>query len=79
MAPAITGKDEERIKRAVAAFLLKFVRSNLIKVYYCSPRSAGCLCRTSPNAGNSLKVIEFLLKKATDALLEAEVVGADDF
>lgn len=77
--PAITGKDEERIKRAVAAFLLKFapIKSDKKSITVLRDQLV-VYAEQAPNAGNSLKVIEFLLKKA-DALLEAEVVGADDF
>lgn len=77
--PAITGKDEERVKRAVAMFINKFAPIKSDK------QSIGVLrdqlvvyAESAPNASNYFKVIEFLLKKA-DALMEAEVVGAGDF
>ena len=77
--PAITGSDEERVKRAVATFLLKFapVKSDKKSITVLRDRLV-VYAEQAPNAGNYLKVIEFLLKKA-DALLEAEVIGADDF
>lgn len=77
--PAITGSDEERVKRAVATFLLKFapVKSDKKSIIVLRDRLV-VYAEQAPNAGNYLKVIEFLLKKA-DALLEAEVIGADDF
>lgn len=77
--PAITGSDEERVKRAVATFLLKFapVKSDKKSITVLRDRLV-VYAEQAPNAGNYLKVIEFLLKKA-DALLEAEIIGADDF
>lgn len=77
--PQITGSDEERVKRAVATFLLKFapVKSDKKSITVLRDRLV-VYAEQAPNAGNYLKVIEFLLKKA-DALLEAEVIGADDF
>lgn len=77
--PAITGKDEERIKRAAGAFLLKFapIKSDKKSVAVLRDQLA-VYAESAPNAANYYKVIEFLLKKA-DALIEAEVVSADDF
>lgn len=77
--PSITGKDEERVKRAVAAFVLKFAPIKADKKSISVLRDQLVVyAEQAPNAGNFYKVIEFLLKKA-DALLEAEVIGADDF
>ena len=77
--PAITGKDEERVKRAVAMFINKFgpIKSDKQSIAVLRDQLV-VYAEKAPNAGNSFKVIEFLLKKA-DALIEAEVVGADDF
>ena len=77
--PAITGKDEERIKRAVAMFINKFgpIKSDKKSVAVLRDQLV-VYAETAPQASNYFKVVEFLLKKA-DALIEAEVVGADDF
>ena len=77
--PAITGKDEERVKRAVAMFINKFgpIKSDKQSIAVLRDQLV-VYAEKAPNAGNSFKVIEFLLKKA-DVLIEAEVVGADDF
>ncbi len=77
--PALTGKDEERVKRAVAMFINKFgpIKSDKKSIAVLRDQLV-VYAEQAPNAGNSFKVIEFLLKKA-DALIEAEVVGADDF
>lgn len=77
--PSITGKDEERVKRAVAMFINKFgpIKSDKNSVAVLRDQLV-VYAESAPNASNYFKVIEFLLKKA-DALIEAEVVGADDF
>ena len=77
--PQITGKDEERVKRAVAMFINKFgpIKSDKKSVAVLRDQLV-VYAEQAPNASNYYKVIEFLLKKA-DALIEAEVVGADDF
>ena len=77
--PAITNKDEERVKRAVAMFINKFgpIKSDKKSVAVLRDQLV-VYAEQAPNASNYFKVIEFLLKKA-DALIEAEVVGADDF
>ena len=77
--PAITGKDEERIKRAVAMFINKFgpIKSDKKSVAVLRDQLV-VYAEQAPQASNYFKVVEFLLKKA-DALIEAEVVGADDF
>ena len=77
--PQITGKDEERIKRAVAMFINKFgpIKSDKKSVAVLRDQLV-VYAEQAPQASNYFKVVEFLLKKA-DALIEAEVVGADDF
>lgn len=77
--PAITGKDEERVKRAVAMFINKFmpIKSDKDSISILRDQLV-VYAEKAPNAPNSFKVIEFLLKKA-DALLASEVVGAGDF
>lgn len=77
--PAITGKSEDRVKRAAAVFLLKFAPIKADKAALATLRDQLVVyAEKAPNAANNYKVIEFLLKKL-DALLEAEVVSADDF
>lgn len=77
--PQITGKDAERIKRAVAMFINKFgpIKSDKKSVTVLRDQLV-VYAEQAPQASNYFKVVEFLLKKA-DALIEAEVVGADDF
>lgn len=76
---AITGKDEKRVANAVAAMVEKFVKVKSDKKIVAILRDQLVVyAEQAPNAANFYKVIEFLLKKA-DALLEAEVVGEDDF
>lgn len=77
--PAITGKDEERVKRAVAMFINKFtpIKSDKASIGVLRDQLV-VYAESAPNAANYFKVIEFLLKKA-DSLMEAEVVGAGDF
>ena len=77
--PVITGKSEDRVKRAVAVFLLKFAPIKSDKKSIAVLRDQLVVyAEKAPSAGNYFKVIEFLLKKA-DALVEAEVIEADDF
>lgn len=77
--PSITGKEEERVKRAVAVFILKFAPIKSDKKSIAVLRDQLVVyAEQAPNAGNYYKVIEFLLKKA-DALIEAEVIEAGDF
>lgn len=77
--PAITGKEEERVKRAVAVFILKFAPIKSDKKSIAVLRDQLVVyAEQAPNASNYFKVIEFLLKKA-DALIEAEVIEAGDF
>lgn len=77
--PAITGKDESRIQRAVAVLLNKFAPIKADKKSIAVVRDQLVVyAEKAPNAANYFKVIEFLVKKA-DALLEAEVIGSDDF
>jgi len=77
--PAITGKDEERIKRAVAVFVYKFAPIKADKKAIAVLRDQLVVyAEKAENASNYFKVIEFLLKKA-DALIAADVVSADDF
>lgn len=77
--PILTGKEEERVKRAVAVFLLKFapIKSDKKSIAVLRDQLA-VYAEQAPQAANYYKVIEFLLKKA-DALIEAEVIGSDDF
>lgn len=77
--PAITNKDEERVKRAVAMFINKFgpIKSDKKSVAVLRDQLV-VYAEQAPNASNYFKVVEFLVKKA-DALIEAELVGADDF
>ncbi len=77
--PAITGKDAERIKRAVAVFVYKFAPIKADKKAIAVLRDQlVTYAENAANAGNFFKVIEFLIKKA-DALIAADVVSADDF
>lgn len=77
--PAITGKEEDRVKRAVAVFVLKFAPIKSDKKSIAVLRDQLVVyAEQAPNASNYFKVIEFLLKKA-DALIEAEVIEAGDF
>lgn len=77
--PAITGKEEDRVKRAVAVFILKFAPIKSDKKSIAVLRDQLVVyAEQAPNASNYFKVIEFLLKKA-DALIEAEVIEAGDF
>lgn len=77
--PTITGKEETRIQRAAAVFSLKFAPIKSDKKSIAVLRDQLVVyAEQAPQASNYYKVIEFLLKKA-DALIEAEVVGADDF
>ena len=77
--PTISGKEEDRVKRAVGVFLLKFAPIKSDKKSIAVLRDQLVVyAEKAPAASNYFKVIEFLLKKA-DALIEAEVVGADDF
>lgn len=77
--PAITGKDEERIRRAVAVLINKFAPIKADKSSIAIVRDQLVVyAEKASNAGNFLKVIEFLLKKA-DALIEADVITANDF
>lgn len=77
--PSLTGKEEERVKRAAAVFLLKFAPIKSDKKSIAVLRDQLVVyAEQAPQAGNYYKVIEFLLKKA-DALIEAEVIGSDDF
>lgn len=77
--PAITGKEEDRVKRAVAVFILKFapIKSDKKSISVLRDQLV-VYAEQAPNASNYFKVIEFLLKKA-DALVEAEVIEAGDF
>lgn len=77
--PAITGKDESRVQRAVAVLINKFgpIKSDKQSIAVLRDQLA-VYAESAPNAANYYKVIEFLLKKA-DALIEAEVLGANDF
>lgn len=77
--PEITGKTEDRIKKAVATFLLKF--SNVAADKEALRILQGQLVvylEKAPSAANYVDVLEYLNKKL-DALLEAEVVTKDDF
>lgn len=77
--PAITGKEEDRVKRAVAVFILKFAPIKSDKKSIAVLRDQLVVyAEQAPNASNYFKVIEFLLKKA-DALIEAAVIEAGDF
>jgi hypothetical protein len=77
--PALTGKTEDRVKRAAAVFLLKFAPIKSDKKSIAVLRDQLVVyAEQAPQAANYYKVIEFLLKKA-DALIEAEVIGSDDF
>jgi len=77
--PSITGKEETRIQRAAAVFLLKFAPIKSDKKSIAVLRDQLVVyAESAPQAANYYKVIEFLLKKA-DALIEAEVIGSDDF
>lgn len=77
--PAITGKDEARIQRAVAVLINKFgpIKSDKKSIAVLRDQLA-VYAESAPQAANYFKVVEFLLKKA-DALIEAEVLGSDDF
>lgn len=77
--PAITGKDEARVQRAVAVLINKFgpIKSDKNSIAVLRDQLA-VYAESAPNAANYFKVVEFLLKKA-DALIEAEVLGANDF
>lgn len=77
--PAITGKDEVKVQRAVAVLINKFgpIKSDKKSIAVLRDQLA-VYAESAPNAANYFKVIEFLLKKA-DALIEAEIIGADDF
>lgn len=77
--PAITGKDEERVKRALAMLINKFtpIKSDKESIKVVREQLV-VYAEQAPSASNNFKVVEFLLKKA-DALLEAEVVTAGDF
>lgn len=77
--PAITGKAEDRIQRAVGVFVLKFapIKSDKKSISVLRDQLA-VYAESAPNASNYFKVIEFLLKKA-DALIEAEIIDANDF
>ena len=77
--PAITGKEPTRIQRAAAVFLLKFapIKSDKKSIAVLRDQLA-VYAESAPQAANYYKVIEFLLKKA-EALIEAEVIGSDDF
>ena len=77
--PSLTGKEEDRVKRAAAVFLLKFAPIKSDKKSIAVSRDQLVVyAEQAPQASNYYKVIEFLLKKA-DALIEAEVIGSDDF
>ncbi len=77
--PAITSKSEDRVKRAVGVLLLKFAPIKSDKKSIAVVRDQLVVyAEQAPNAANYYKVIEFLLKKA-DAMIEAEVMEADDF
>ena len=77
--PAITGKDEERVQRALAVMLKKFqpIKSDKKSVTVLRDQLV-IYAEKAPNATNSLRCVEFLVKKA-DALIEAETISADDF
>lgn len=77
--PTITGKEEDRVRRAIAVLILKFAPIKSDKKSIAVLRDQLTVyAEQAPNAANYFKVIEFLMKKA-DALIEAEVVGAEDF